>query len=435
MRRLALLLALGTSATAAADRLTVEDAERIALDTNPRYQSTRVRAESTHDSAKSARGRLGFAIRLGEEYQHYNCPFVIDFTTFQGGCPGTVGAMALVARKQDTSTFSAVAGQPLLGLFHLGYDYAAQRDTARAADAGVQVSEAAVREGVRGGFLRYFEARALEQIAAASVMELEEQVKTARARLKAGVITNADLLRVVVAQANARQQQIVAASQAEVARQNVINLIGLPDDSTVELEEPKTLLAQATQPLPAVAGATRRAEQARPEVIQAKLARDSAQAGRKARYLSMLPEIDAEGGYLRIDGQLFAPPDQWFVGARASWNIWEWGASFYQAQAAGKLADAAALDVKTQQRAVATEVRNSLSQTQAAGVAVEVSHQAIASAEEAYRVMLALVQAGSATTTDLLDAQSGLTTARLNLARAQYERALQRVQLTRVLAE
>ena len=43
----------------------------------------------------------------------------------------------------------------------------------------------------------------------------------------------------------------------------------------------------------------------------------------------------------------------------------------------------------------------------------------------------ALVQAGSATTTDLLDSQSALTTARLNLTRAQYELALSHVAVTR----
>ena len=46
----------------------------------------------------------------------------------------------------------------------------------------------------------------------------------------------------------------------------------------------------------------------------------------------------------------------------------------------------------------------------------------------------AQVAAGAATTTDLLDAQSALTTARLNLARAQYERAVARVQLDRAVA-
>ena len=45
----------------------------------------------------------------------------------------------------------------------------------------------------------------------------------------------------------------------------------------------------------------------------------------------------------------------------------------------------------------------------------------------------AVVQAGSGTTTDLLDAQSALTQARLNLVRSKYQRALSRVQLRRAM--
>jgi len=148
-----------------------------------------------------------------------------------------------------------------------------------------------------------------------------------------------------------------------------------------------------------------------------------------------LPEVDAEGGYVRTDGQLFAPPNQWFVGVRATWNIWEWGASFFQARAAAQQADAAALERDNEKRQVALEVQNTTAQTQAAAVVVDVAQQAIGSAREAYRVTQALVQAGSATTTDLLDAQSAFLTARLNLARAQYELAIQRVALSRVMGE
>jgi outer membrane protein TolC len=69
----------------------------------------------------------------------------------------------------------------------------------------------------------------------------------------------------------------------------------------------------------------------------------------------------------------------------------------------------------------------------AATNAVEVAQAAIQSAEEAYRVTDALVKAGSATTTDLLDAQSALTTSRLNLVRARYDLAIARVSLNRAV--
>ena len=80
-------------------------------------------------------------------------------------------------------------------------------------------------------------------------------------------------------------------------------------------------------------------------------------------------------------------------------------------------------------------VQTKTAQTQAAGVVVDVAQQAIGSAKEAYRVTQALLQAGSATTTDLLDAQSAFLTARLNLARAQYELAIQRVALARAMGD
>jgi outer membrane protein TolC len=453
---LAVTLLATLAPAASAEKLAVEDAVKLALTSNPRFRAVKERAGAAHDQARAARGRLGFAVRLGEEYQHWDCPAAISFAAFSQGAmcladanalpvpPGLAAlgplgaafAAPVVARSQDTNSFSATVDQPLLGLLHHGYDYAAQKEGAQAADAGVAVGEAAVREQVRAGFLRYFEARALEQIAAASVGELDEQAKVARARLQAGVITNADLLRVVVAQANARQQQILAGTSADVARANLLDTIGLPaDDRTIELDEPRALLVEGAAGLPDVSSATREAEHRRPELLQGERTAQSAKRARSARWLSLLPEVDAEGGYLRIDGQLFAPQNQWFVGVRAGWTLWEWGASFYQARAADRLAHAAALDLDQSRLTVATEVHNGLSQTRAAGAAVEVAQTAIASAEEAYRVTNALVQAGSATTTDLLDAQAALTTARLNLTRAQYERAIQRVSLARVLAE
>ena len=61
------------------------------------------------------------------------------------------------------------------------------------------------------------------------------------------------------------------------------------------------------------------------------------------------------------------------------------------------------------------------------------AQQSITSAEEAYRVTQALVKAGAATTTDLLDSQSALNQARLSLTRAQYQQALAHVELEHTL--
>ena len=79
------------------------------------------------------------------------------------------------------------------------------------------------------------------------------------------------------------------------------------------------------------------------------------------------------------------------------------------------------------------EVTSRSAQLEAAASAVTVADQTIASAQEAYRVTEAQARAGAATVTDLMHSQSALTQARLNLARAQYEQAIARVELERAV--
>src|SRR5579872_1473213 len=130
MRRLAILLALSASPAALADKLSVDDAVQLALKANPRVRAQRERAGAAHDQARSARGRLGFAVRLSEEYQRWDCAFAISFPSFAGTCaPPKVNPMTtFVARDTTTNTFAATIDQPLVGLLHSGFEFAAQSE-------------------------------------------------------------------------------------------------------------------------------------------------------------------------------------------------------------------------------------------------------------------------------------------------------------------
>lgn len=422
--------ALGHAEPAAPERLTVEDVVKRALADNPRLQAARAEGRAGHESANSAIGRMLPSIHLSEEYQHYNGPFNVMFSI-----PGSTMAFPpILARKQDTNTFSASADQPLLGLAKLSESYLARKSGAQAGDAKVKSAEADMRAAIESDYLRLFEARALEEIAGASEKLLNEQVTIAQVKLKAGVFTTADVLRVQVAAANARQQGIVAHAQAIAARAEIFGAIGLPpDDTTIELVEPTTLLAAAQTPAPSFAPAQAEAFTQRPELLEARRSADAAHHQERALLFALLPDIDAEGAYLRSDGQVFLPNDSAFVGVRAGWAIWEWGASWFAREAAKEQAEAARFGVEAERRQIGVEVQSRLEQSQAAASAVDVANKTIASAEEAWRVTDAQVRAGAATTTDLLNAESALTQARLNLARARYEQAIAYVAVERTL--
>ena len=131
-------------------------------------------------------------------------------------------------------------------------------------------------------------------------------------------------------------------------------------------------------------------------------------ATRTARHLSLLPEVDAEGGYVRTDGQLFAPPNSVLRG-RARRR----GTSGSGARASSRRARRRGRPTRRRWTARTRSARspsnqNTAAQTEAASVVVDVAHEAIASAPGGLSRDPGAGAAGSATTTDLLDSQSAL---------------------------
>jgi len=427
---IALALLLPEAALAEA-RLTVGEAIKEALQTSAQVKAARARADGAADSARSLRGRMLPSVYLSDEQQHYSEPWTVDFALDLPGMP----PLSLPARNINTNTFVVSARQPVLGLLHLSQDYVALASSGEGAEASVRAAEAAVREEVETGFLRIFEARALAATARAAVQQLGEQVDVMKSKLKIGVATNADVLRLQVAVANARQQEIQANAQEKVSRSGLLAALGRSvDDAATDFEEPAELEADKASVRP-LSEALESAMARRPEIVAVSLQARAASQHTRAKLLELLPELNLEAAYIHIHGEVLAPTDSAYVGIKAEWLAWEWGAKYYEGRNAADQAAAARAELDGLRRRVGAEVAARRAQADAALSAVDVARSVIDSADEAYRVTDELMKVGSATTTDLLDAQSALTQARLNLVRARYEHAIARVALARATGE
>ena len=406
----------------AAQRLTMDQVVQLAVASSPALKAARARARGNEEQAKSLRGRLLPSVNVSDEYQRWDSPFVVP-------------QFSLQARDISTNAFVVSAGQPLLGLLHLSSDRNALSTAAEAATFDARTLEANLGDDVRAEFLRMFEARTLAGVAHASQDQLAEQIAVAKEKLDAGVLTPADVLRLNVAAANARQQEIQASAAEQVSRATLLVAIGCePEDQAVSFVEPVTPenaeVAEGT-----LAPLVAKALNGRSEIHSTSLAAKAASASSRSRTYDLLPEIDLEAGYMHMTGQTFVKPDSAFIGLKAGWQIWDWGARWYQHRAAESQAAAAQAQADEARRRVQTDVAAKLANVRATASALETGRTTIGSAEEAYRVTTVLLGAGSANTTDLLDAQSALTQARLNFARARYEYALAKIRLARALGE
>ncbi|MHB8417752.1 MAG: TolC family protein [Myxococcales bacterium] len=444
IRGLAPLLACAAAPAALAAgptrTLTLEQAVDLALRQNPRLRAARSLTASDGDQARSVRGHLLPMVDVSILYD--------DASSFEnlnlGGLLGPLlgsgqnGSGPKLPPPAPISNMAIGLGtvtvaEPLLGLWHLSHEYASAADHADASQDNLRAQEADLREQVETGFLSLFEARALQGIAKASYDELADQEQLTQAKFRDGVLTRADVLRVKVALANADQQRIQAEVQEQVARASLLTTLGLPpDESDVEFAEPTALASREVPSVLAEAEAFALAH--RGEVQSSEAEQSAAHHGFVASELKLLPEINASAMYLDVQGlPAGLPKDYWTVGVTLDWPIWQWGSSYYQARVASERADAAAAALEGTRSQVELEVNQRLAEERAAAHAVLVAQDAIQQAEEAFRVTESMVKAGAATTTDLLDAQSALTQAKLNLVRARYQDLRTRAALTRAL--
>ncbi len=422
---LACALAIPMAASAAPERLTVDQAVRLAIAASPQIAAARADVAAAEDQALSVRGRLLPGVHVSDTQQHYFTSPDISFAIIPHAPAAT-----LAVHDINTNAFVLGAAQPLLGLVGLSDRYRAANETAAAAQKAEHALEADLTARVKTGLYRLFEARATAKIAQASVQQLSDQLSVAKSRLKAGEVTNADVLRIDTAVANARQEVLQAQVAADVARQGLLTALGLPLDSDADFVEPSSL---ATPAPPTLTDAERLASRDRPELAAAESEARAARHQSDAARWSLAPDIDLSAAYVHLEGQVLAVKDEAYLGLQLSWAPFSWGADWYQAQAAAERAAAAEAQVEAERRSISLEVASRLSQVEAAASAVDVARTGIASAQEAYRVTKALVKFGTATTTDLLSAQAALTQAKLNLVRANYERAIVEVALERAL--
>lgn len=425
-----LVFETGPAAPAPSQRLTMEQVVRLAVESSSALKAARARVRGNEDQAKSLRGRLLPSVNVSDEWQRWDSRFYPELVL-----PGAPQPASFLARDLSTNTFVAALGQPILGLLHLSSDRAALSSSADASTFDAKTLEANIGDQIRTQFLRMFEARALAGVARASQAQLSEQITVAKEKLSAGVLTPADVLRLDVAAANAKQQEIQASAAEQVSRADLLLALDRdPEDATVEFVEPVTPESAEVvkDDLAALEG---RALHQRSELRSAALTAQAAGARSRARGYDLLPEVDLEAGYMHMTGQTFVKTDSAFIGVKAGWQIWDWGAKWYQHRAAEAQAVAAREQADDTRRHIRLDVAAKLANVRATASALETGRTAIGSAEEAYRVTSVLLAAGSANTTDLLDAQSALTQARLNFARARYEYTLARIGLARALGD
>jgi outer membrane protein TolC len=442
---------------ARAEILTLDKCVSIALKESPDVTSADYGVDAAAARKLSARGAWGPRLRLDAGVQRWdkelgaqlfaavpatctNC----QWNTQQGQTINLAGRdvpagnlndllAPIVLRPQWTWSVGATLAQPIASLWtvreanelaKLGIDVAEIKRKSARRDVAYQVTEA---------YFRLLQVKRIEEVAQRSVEQVATQVKRAATFFERGVVARNDVLRAELGLAAAQQRLIQARGAVTLARGRLATLMGRSPDSDIDAQDIPG--EPATETLMPPTQAEQAAVSQRLELREVASRIDQATAGIRMSESKMLPQVNAVANSTRQTQSLFGLPSSWFVGATASWDIWEGGGTYYGiSESKAQLAQALEARRKAEDM-IRFDARSAHVGVTTAAEALVVARHAVEQAEENFRIEQKRYESASNTSFDVLDAESQLTTARGQHQAAIYDYVIAQSNLARAMGE
>ena len=268
------------------------------------------------------------------------------------------------------------------------------------------------------------------KLAEESVARLEQYLRDVKLQFEVGVVAKVDVLRSEVSLAQAQQNLIDARNNYDLAMANLNNVIGQPL-TTVLVAKGELGYEVYKEPLTKCVDTALRQ---RPEISQYTDAAKSAQEAitiAKAGYLPTVSATFQTGWY----DNTFAGGSNynWTAYLTTNWTFMDSGLT------AGRLKQAIELYRKAQDQLrktvddVQLDVRSTFLSLKSSEQSIVTSEASVSLAEEDYKIKVIRYQAGVGTNLDVLDAQNALTTAKNNYLKAMYDNNSYRAKLDKAM--
>ena len=416
---------LGPVATAqpGVRRLSFQEAIDVSLAQNPDIAIAKATLDGAEAKAAGARAQRLPGLTVDSTDNLYREPYALPF-----------GGMKFTLHDRFTTSTFVTIRQPLTGLAYLSELVGAAEHAASATREDYDKTRLDTAYHTAEDYLQVLEARASSDVAQRSVADIQSELERAIQLRQAETYTDIDVLRFRSAKAEADQQALRADTATKTTLAHLVVQLGLHDGTAIDITddlpaEPPPLAMTLDQ-------AIARALSARPELRAARDRLAAADQSRTAAREKYLPDISAVGTWAHLTGvQPFEPKDEEFVGLRISWDVWDWGGIHQGVKEAeaertqAEIAAGAAVD------GVRVDVREKWLDAKAAYDSIAAAKTQQQTADEALRLQKVRLDAGAATTTDVLDAETDAARARLQLAVARYDYYLALVALARSVGD
>ena len=261
--------------------------------------------------------------------------------------------------------------------------------------------------------------RNLVDVAQQAVKDYQGHVTNVQAQYNVGLVASSDVLAAKTNLADSETNLVKAQNSANLAEASLNQVIAYPAQTAINTAEHDLQYKPYNVTL----------EQAkayallhRSALVKSAMAVKEAEETLKKAKSGYLPTVGVEAGrgYADPDGYFGTSNKSWHIGAKASWSLWDGGATQNKVKVAtdtleqAKEANLATVD------AVLLAVQKAYLNLRSAEQTIQSTQTAVAQGQESFRIATLRYRAGVGTNLDVLDAETKLTDARNNYVQALY---------------
>ncbi|MDO4177681.1 MAG: TolC family protein [Phascolarctobacterium sp.] len=411
----ALTMFMAQAAYAETVHMDLPDAMQRAFDTNPDISIAQYNFEAARANYNAARESYGISITASHQTSRsgYDDPYYNNYGVW----------------TKDIGNYHSNGVTASMPIFTGGKLEGATKQAKAAykiAKVGVQQSYNDMRDTVTTGYFNVLNARNMRQLTSESVDRLSDHLKNVQAQYDVGVVAKVDVLRSEVEVASAVQSWLSAKNSAEIAEANLNRIVGLPLDTSLELDDLLNY-TPCDYDLPYCLDYS---VKHRPEYEIAKQYVEAAKGALISAKSGHMPQISASATQKWADKNW--PGDDngnWAVGLSASLNVFDTGVTWSKIHAAEADLHKAEENYRSTVDQLNLDVRTKYYNMRVAEEQIRSAKSALDAAEEDYRIAKLRYMNGVGTNTDVLDAQVALTNAKTNYLQAMYDYNVSKVEL------
>lgn len=409
--------------------LTLDRAIEIGLQNSKLLHSSLMKVKGAEAKVKEVSALRLPSLKLNAGYRKLSevDPFII--TTPFGSFPIAPGIF-------DNYSVQLSVFQPLFTGFRLAGNVNLNEELSKATTEEYNKDKSELMFNIKNSYWGVFKAIQFKKVMDETVEQIKAHVEDAKNLEKAGMLTRNDILKIEVQLSNAIYQQLEAENAVKLTMTALNNVMGIPLNTQIEIASDVNLNQYKSDELSKLVDA---AINNRPEIKAADSRVKASEAGVTLAKSSWYPQLSLYANYYYSKPNQRILPTQnrfdgtWDAGINLSMNVWDWLTTKHQTdQAEAQLAQAVDGMGLIKDGITLEVTQNYLSLTQT-NKKIEIAKLIVSQAEENMRVTSQKFKNGLATSSDLIDAETALISAKTNFTTSIVDHELAKAKLEKSL--